>query len=55
MPASGFFIHNIRNITMDNVQLFVKEKNVRPAFILHDVHDAHIRYPEFIRIKRTLD
>lgn len=45
LPASGFFIRHVRNITMDNVQLFVKGENVRPAFILHDVHDALIRYP----------
>jgi polygalacturonase len=45
LPSSGFFIRHVRNITMDNVQLFVKGNNVRPAFILHDVHDALIRYP----------
>ncbi len=45
LPASAFFIRHVQNITMDNIQLFVKGDNVRPAFILHDVHDALIRYP----------
>jgi polygalacturonase len=54
LPASGFFIRHVRNITMDNVQLFVKGNNVRPAFILHDVHDALIRYPVVYSYKNNV-
>lgn len=54
LPASGFFIRHVQNITMDNIQLFVKGDNVRPAFILHDVHDALIRYPVVYSYKNNV-
>lgn len=54
MPASGFFIRHVKNITMDNIQLLVKGDNVRPAFILNDVHDALIRYPVIYSYKNNV-
>ncbi|MCG6186033.1 glycoside hydrolase family 28 protein [Maribellus maritimus] len=45
LPASGFFVRHVKNITFNNVQLFIKGDNVRPAFILNDVKDAQILYP----------
>ena len=45
LPASGFFVRHVRNITFNNVQLFIKGDNVRPAFIFHDVTDALVKYP----------
>jgi len=45
LPASGFFVRHVRNITFNNVQLFIKGDNVRPAFIFHDVKDALVKYP----------
>ncbi|QGY45203.1 glycoside hydrolase [Maribellus comscasis] len=45
LPASGFFVRHVKNITFNNVQLFLKGDNVRPAFILNDVKDAQILYP----------
>lgn len=55
LPASGFFIRHVKNITMDNVQLYVKGENVRPAFVLHDVHDAIIRYPVIYSYKSNVE
>ena len=54
LPAIGFFIRHVRNITMDNIQLFVKGDNVRPAFILNNVHDALIRYPVVYSYKNNV-
>lgn len=45
LPASGFFVRHVKNITFNNVQLFIKGDNVRPAFIFHDVKDALVKYP----------
>jgi len=45
LPASGFFVRHVRNITFNNVQLFIKGDNVRPAFIFQDVKDALAKYP----------
>jgi polygalacturonase len=45
LPASGFFVRHVRNITFNNVQLFIKGDNVRLAFIFHDVKDALVKYP----------
>lgn len=45
LPASGFFVRHVKNITFNNIQLFIKGDNVRPALILNDVKDAQILYP----------
>ncbi|WP_430972356.1 glycoside hydrolase family 28 protein [Sunxiuqinia rutila] len=45
LPASGFFVRHVRNITFNNIQLFNKGDNVRPAFIFHNVSDALIINP----------
>ena len=45
LPASGFFVRHVKNITFNNVQLFIKGDNVRPAFIFHDVKDALVNHP----------
>lgn len=45
LPASGFFVRHVKNITFNNVQLYIKGDNVRPAFIFHNVHDAMVNHP----------
>ncbi len=45
LPASGFFVRHVKNISFNNVQLFIKGDNVRPAFIFNDVKDAQVLYP----------
>lgn len=45
LPASGFFVRHVNNIAFNNVQLFLKGDNVKPAFIFHDVKNARINYP----------
>ncbi len=45
LPASGFFVRHVKNITFSNVQLFIKGDDVRPAFVFNDVIDAQVIYP----------
>lgn len=45
LPASGFYIRHVRNITFNNVQLINKGDDTRPAFIFNDVKDALVNYP----------
>ena len=35
-----------KNITFDNVRLFMENENVLPAFVLNDVQGISIRYPQ---------
>jgi hypothetical protein len=46
LPASGFFVRHVKNITFDNVRLIMENENVRPAFVLDDVKGISIRYPQ---------
>jgi hypothetical protein len=36
----------VKNITFDNVRLIMENENVLPAFVLDDVQDVSIRYPQ---------
>jgi len=45
LPASGFFVRHVKNITFNNVQLFIKGDNVRPAYVFSDVKDALVKFP----------
>ena len=54
LPASGFFVRHVKNITFNNVQLFIKDENVRPAFIFHDVKDAQVIYPLVYSFKENI-
>lgn len=54
LPASGFFVRHVRNITFNNIQLFIKGENVRPAFIFHDVEDALVNYPVVYSYKENI-
>jgi polygalacturonase len=54
LPASGFFVRHIRNIIFNNVQLFIKGDNVRPAFIFHNVKDAQVKYPVIYSYKENI-
>lgn len=46
LPASAFFVRHVKNITFDNVRLFMENENVLPAFVLNDVQGISIRYPQ---------
>src|ERR1700728_687034 len=46
IPASGFFIRNVNNIELTNVELSWSQPDVRPVFYLDNVKGA-----EFFRIK----
>ncbi len=46
LPASGFFVRHVKNITFENVRLILENLNVLPAFVLDDVQDISIRYPQ---------
>jgi parallel beta-helix repeat protein len=46
LPASAFFVRHVKNITFDNVRLIMENENVLPAFVLDDVQDVSIRYPQ---------
>ena len=37
LPASGFFVRHVKNITFNNVQIHLKGENHRPAFIFNNV------------------
>ena len=40
MPAYGFFIRHVKNITVTNVELKLENEDFRPPFILEDVSGA---------------
>lgn len=42
LPASGFFVRHIKNISFRNIHLVVKEGELRPAFVINDVNGAII-------------
>jgi hypothetical protein len=49
LPAWGFFVRHVKNITFENVTLTAKAKEYRPAIVLCDVKDARfsgIKYVE---------
>ncbi len=46
LPASAFFVRHVKNITFDNVRLIMENENMLPAFVLDDVKDITIRYPQ---------
>jgi len=46
IPASGFFIRNVKNIELTNVELSWSQPDARPVFYLDNVEGA-----EFFRIK----
>jgi len=43
LPSYGFFIRHVENLQMNNVQLSVQEKEVRPGIFMEDVHNADLR------------
>lgn len=38
LPSYGFFVRHVKNIFMDNISLYVEEKDTRPALFLTDVY-----------------
>ena len=53
LPASGFFIRHVKNISLNNIQLFIKGDDVRPAIIFNDVQDAMVLYPNIYSWKEN--
>ena len=45
LPASGFFVRHVKNITFNNVQVHLKGENHRPAFIFNDVQGCILNNP----------
>ena len=43
-PAYGFFIRNVKNLKMDNVEVSFMDEDLRPAFILDNVDGAYFQY-----------
>jgi len=40
LPAYGFYVRHVKNLTMENIQCRVRNADPRPAFIFDDVHNA---------------
>ncbi|MET4080918.1 polygalacturonase [Pedobacter sp. UYP30] len=51
-PAYGFFIRNVKNLKMDNVEVSFMDEDLRPAFILDNVDGADFQQ---IRAKKSGD
>ncbi len=45
LPASAFYVRHARNVRFTNIQLFVENDNIRPAFVLDDVVNISIINP----------
>ena len=48
IPAQGFFIRHVKNISMRDVEIRAMQPDVRPAFMLEDVDGAdftHVKVP----------
>lgn len=43
-PAHGFFIRHVKGIEMSGIRIDHANPDARPAFALHDVHDADFRH-----------
>jgi len=39
LPAYGFYVRHVKNLTMENIQCRVRNIDSRPAFIFDDVHN----------------
>jgi hypothetical protein len=46
MPSHGFYVRHVKGIQFDNIEIRADKGDLRPAFVLDDVHDA-----DFFRIK----
>jgi polygalacturonase len=46
LPATGFFIHHVRNLEMSNIEIAVEKADQRPALTLVDVDGA-----DFFRVR----
>ena len=46
MPSHGFFLRHVNGIQFDNVEIRTQQEDLRPVFVLNDVHDA-----DFFRIR----
>ena len=46
LPASGFYVRHIKNITFDNVRLITSDEEQRPAFVFVDVDGAVLLHPQ---------
>lgn len=44
MPAYGFYIRNVKGIQLENIDLNVMSKDLRPAFYLDGVTDADFKF-----------
>jgi len=44
MPAYGFYIRNVKGIQLENIDLNVLSKDLRPAFYLDNVTDADFKF-----------
>ena len=47
LPASGFFVRHVNNISFNNIQIHLKGDNHRPAFIFNDVRRGELNNPVF--------
>jgi polygalacturonase len=52
MPAYGFFIDHVKNLTMSHIDLSFIDDDARPAFVLTDVAGATF---EYVKAKRIPD
>ncbi|NDW11147.1 glycoside hydrolase family 28 protein [Dysgonomonas sp. 520] len=42
-PASGLYLRRVKDVTLNNLDLHVRNKDYRPAIILDDVHNIDIK------------
>ena len=42
LPAYGFYVRHVKNLTMENVQCYVRNADYRPAFVFDDVHRVSV-------------
>jgi polygalacturonase len=46
MPAQGFFLRHVKNVSVSNLEISALQEDLRPAFVLEDVQGA-----DFFRIR----
>jgi hypothetical protein len=42
LPAYGFFLRHVRNVSLRDVEVGFAAEDQRPPFVLHDVRDVHL-------------
>jgi polygalacturonase len=53
LPASGFYVRHVKNITFQNVSVITRKPDIRPVFYFDDVTDGRLNLSEDAEVKQV--